>query len=47
MENNLAEYLVTLQIGFMGFMIGWATPRGKYLKAVQLRALRWLIHFFK
>jgi len=47
MESSLSEYLVLTQLGFMGFLFGWAMPRGKYLKALQLRLLRWLIHFFK
>lgn len=47
MENNLVEYLVILQLGAAGFLLGWAMPRGKYLKSVQLRVLRWMIKFFR
>jgi len=45
--DNLPEYLVTLQLALAGFIVGWAMPRGKHLKAVQLRVLRWMIKFFK
>lgn len=45
--ETLPEYLVALQLGLMGYILGWATPRGKYLKAFQLRILRSLIKWFK
>lgn len=45
--ENLPEYLVALQLGLMGFIVGWATPRGKYLKALQLRVLRSLTNWLK
>ncbi len=46
METNLPEYLVILCFGLAGFIIGWAMPRGRHLKALQLRVLKSLHNFF-
>jgi|TARA_S200002703_G_scaffold51806_1_gene44983 hypothetical protein len=45
--ETLPSYLVSLEFLFLGFLLGWAIPRGKYLKALQLRVLRSLMKFFK
>ena len=46
METNLPEYLVILCFGLAGFVIGWAMPRGRRFKALQLRFLKGLHNFF-
>ena len=46
METNLPEYLVILCFGLAGFIIGWAMPRGRRFKALQLRFLKGLHNFF-
>lgn len=46
MESNLPEYLVILCFGLAGFIVGWAMPRGRHLKALQLRVLKSLHNFF-
>lgn len=46
METNLPEYLVILCFGLAGFIVGWAMPRGRHLKALQLRVLKALHNFF-
>lgn len=45
--ETLISFLVSSQFAIMGVLIGWTMPRGKYLKAVQLRALRTLIKWLK
>ena len=46
METNLPEYLVILCFGLAGFIIGWAMPRGRRFKALQLQFLKGLHNFF-
>ncbi len=46
METNLPQYLVILCFGLAGFIIGWAMPRGRRFKALQLRFLKGLHNFF-
>jgi|TARA_E500000318_G_C3424983_1_gene158818 hypothetical protein len=46
METNLPEYLVIFYFGLTGLIVGWAMPRGRHLKALQLRVLKSLHNFF-
>jgi hypothetical protein len=46
MDFNLAPALVSLYTFIVGFVVGWFFPRGRLLKAVQLRLLKGLHNFF-
>jgi hypothetical protein len=46
METNLAPILVTVYASVVAFIAGWAMPRGKYLKAIQLRLIKGVHNFF-
>ena len=46
MDINLAPALVSLYAFIVGFLVGWFFPRGRILKALQLRLLRGLHNFF-
>jgi hypothetical protein len=46
MDTTLAPTLVALYALGLGFIVGWFFPRGRILKAVQLRLLRGLHNFF-
>ena len=46
METHLFNYIVTLCFALSGFIVGWLMPRGKRLKALQLRTLKRLHNFF-
>ena len=46
MMTDLPVQLVLFYFAVAGFFIGWAFPRGKYLKAFQLRLLKALHNFF-
>lgn len=46
MYTDLPVALVMFYFAVAGFFFGWAFPRGKYLKALQLRVLRALHNFF-
>ena len=46
METHLFNYIVTLCFALSGFIIGWLMPRGRSLKALQLRTLKALHNFF-
>jgi len=43
---DLPDYIVVFYFSVLAFIIGWAMPRGKYLKAVQLRFFKALHNFF-
>lgn len=43
---ELPDYVVVFYFAVLAFIIGWAMPRGKYLKAIQLRFLKALHNFF-
>jgi len=43
---DLPDYIVVFYFAVLAFIIGWAMPRGKYLKAIQLRFLKALHNFF-
>lgn len=45
--DTLISFLVSSQFAIMGVLIGWTMPRGKYLKAVQLRVLRALMRWLR
>ena len=46
-EYNLADVLVSLHLAFvLPLVIGWMMPRGRYLKALQMRFLRAVHNFF-
>ena len=44
--TDLPVQLVLFYFVIAGFFLGWAMPRGKYLKALQLRLLKGLHNFF-
>ena len=44
--TELPIALVLFYFAVAGFFIGWAFPRGKYLKAFQMRVLRAVHNFF-
>jgi hypothetical protein len=44
--TDLPVQLVLFYFIIAGFFVGWAMPRGKYLKALQLRLLKGLHNFF-
>ena len=46
METHLFNFIVTLCFALSGFIVGWLMPRGKRLKALQLRTLKRLHNFF-
>ena len=46
MDIDLAPALVSLYAFIVGFLVGWFFPRGRLLKAVQLRLLKGLHNFF-
>lgn len=46
MHTELPIALVMFYFAVAGFFIGWAFPRGKYLKAFQMRLLRAIHNFF-
>jgi len=46
MMTDLPVQLVLFYFAVAGFFFGWAFPRGKYLKAFQLRLLKALHNFF-
>ena len=46
MDTTLAPTLVALYALGLGFIVGWFFPRGRILKALQLRLLRGLHNFF-
>jgi uncharacterized ion transporter superfamily protein YfcC len=43
---DLPDYVVVFYFAVVAFIIGWAMPRGKYLKAIQLRFFKALHNFF-
>lgn len=43
---ELPSQLTIFYFLIAGFFFGWAMPRGRYLKAVQLRFLKALHNFF-
>jgi|13_taG_2_1085334.scaffolds.fasta_scaffold13586_5 hypothetical protein len=45
--DDLIKYLVSLEMLFVGFLIGWFLPRGDFLKAFQRGFLSSLQRFFK
>lgn len=43
---EIAPLLVVVYAGLVGLVVGWAMPRGRFLKAVQLRFFKGLHNFF-
>ena len=43
---ELPDYIVVFYFAVLAFIVGWAMPRGKYLKAIQLHFLNILFNFF-
>lgn len=43
---EIAPLLVVVYTGLAGLVLGWAMPRGRFLKAVQLRFFKGLHNFF-
>jgi hypothetical protein len=46
MDLDLPVQVVLFYFAVAGFFVGWAFPRGKYLKAFQLRLLKMIHNFF-
>ena len=46
MMTDFPVQLILFYFAIAGFFLGWAMPRGKYLKALQLRLLKGLHNFF-
>ena len=46
MDSNLAQILTTYYFGIVGFIIGWAMPRGRALKYIQIKFIQGLHAFF-
>lgn len=44
--QDLPITLVMFYFAIAGFFVGWVFPRGKYLKALQMRLLKALHNFF-
>lgn len=45
--DDLVTILVSLELFFVGFLVGWFLPRGDFLKAFQRGILSSLQRFFK
>lgn len=45
--ETLIDILVSSQFAIMGVLVGWTMPRGKHLKAIQLRVLRALMRWLR
>ena len=43
---EIAPLLVVVYAGLAGLVVGWAMPRGRFLKAAQLRLFKGLHNFF-
>ena len=43
---DLPDYIVVFYFAVAAFLFGWAMPRGRYLKAIQLRFFKALHNFF-
>ena len=46
MDLDLPVQVVLFYFAIASFFVGWAFPRGKYLKALQLRLLKTIHNFF-
>jgi len=47
MDTELAPLLVSVYAFLAGLLIGWSTPRGRYLKNIQLAVLIRLKKFYE
>ena len=43
---ELPDYIVVFYFGVISFLFGWSMPRGRYLKAAQLRLFKAIHNFF-
>ena len=43
---DLPDYIIVFYFAVASFIFGWAMPRGRYLKALQLRFFKALHNFF-
>ena len=43
---ELPDYIIVFYFAVVAFIVGWAMPRGRYLKALQLRFLKAIHNFF-
>ena len=43
---ELPDYVVVFYFAVLAFFFGWTMPRGKYLKAIQLRFFKAIHNFF-
>ena len=43
---DLPDYIIVFYFAVASFFFGWAMPRGRYLKALQLRFFKALHNFF-
>ena len=43
---DLPDYIIVFYFAVAAFFFGWAMPRGRYLKALQLRFFKAIHNFF-
>jgi hypothetical protein len=43
---DLPDYIIVFYFAVASFLFGWAMPRGRYLKALQLRFFKAIHNFF-
>ena len=43
---DLPDYIIVFYFAVASFVFGWAMPRGRYLKALQLRFFKAIHNFF-
>lgn len=43
---DLPDYIIVFYFAVASFIFGWAMPRGRYLKALQLRFFKAIHNFF-
>ena len=43
---DLPDYIIVFYFAVASFFFGWAMPRGRYLKALQLRFFKAIHNFF-
>ena len=44
--QDLPALITVYYLGILGFLLGWAMPRGKYLKLIQKKFLKGIYNFF-
>jgi len=44
--EDLPALITVYYLGVLGFFLGWAMPRGRYLKLLQMKVLKAIYVFF-